>query len=92
MTGVLWETRDLGLAGMIVASSHDSGANVLVLPHALTQNTCWHVDLFAMGSRNMGYMWTSSFYGIIFLKIDNWELLQERGANFICSDIRFAEA
>lgn len=23
----------------------------------------------------MGYMWTSSFYGFIFLKIDNWEFL-----------------
>lgn len=76
MTGVLWERRELGLAGFIVASSHDSGANDLVLPHILTQNICWHVDLFATGSRNMGYMWvTSSFYGIIFLKIDNRELL-----------------
>lgn len=41
----------------------------------LAQNVRWHVDLFATGSWNMGYMWTSSFYGIIFLKIDNWELL-----------------
>lgn len=23
----------------------------------------------------MGHMWSSSFYGIIFLKIDNWELV-----------------
>lgn len=41
----------------------------------LAQNICWHVDLLATGSWNMGYMWTSSFYGIIFLKICNWELL-----------------
>lgn len=73
VTGVLWEEQGLGLAGFIVASSHDSGATIL--PHCLAQNICWHIDLFATGSWNMSYMWMSSFYGIIFLKITNWELL-----------------
>lgn len=31
--GVLWETRNLSFAGFIVASSHDSGASVHILPH-----------------------------------------------------------
>lgn len=72
---VLWETQNLGFAGFIVASSHDSGANDHILPHLSRAKCSLDVDLFTTGSWNMGYMWTSSFYGIIFLKINNWELL-----------------